>query len=98
MLAPASPVNDHATVGSSSGPAGGVLDTDGIQIAPAPPHDVLWDQYDPGSGFGAPSQNFEAPFDENDSEGADDFAVPAGEHWNIRRVDVHGVFGAIEAP
>ena len=44
---------------------------------------ILYDQTNNASGDGAPDQNFEPAFDAYDSEGADDFVVPAGRIWTV---------------
>ena len=38
------------------------------------------------------SQDFEPTFDAFDSFVADDFVVPAGQTWNVHRIDAHGVY------
>ena len=43
---------------------------------------VLYDRVGNASGNGAPAQNFSSSYDTYDSEGADDFVVPAG-GWTI---------------
>ncbi|MGA7296318.1 MAG: hypothetical protein WBW92_02245 [Rhodanobacteraceae bacterium] len=48
---------------------------------------VLYDQTDNASGNGAPAQNFETAYDAYDSEGADDFVVPAG-GWTLTEADL----------
>ncbi|SFM96446.1 hypothetical protein [Dokdonella immobilis] len=48
---------------------------------------VLYDQTDSASGNGAPAQNFEASYDAYDSEGADDFVVPAS-GWTVTQVNL----------
>ncbi len=45
---------------------------------------VLYTQLDNASGNGAPIQNFEAALDAYDTEGADDFMVPAG-GWTVEQ-------------
>src|SRR6476659_8244169 len=51
---------------------------------------VLYDQTaDPGS-FIIISQNFEASLDQYDSQGADDFTVPAGKIWSVTGINVLG--------
>lgn len=54
---------------------------------------VLYDQIDAGSGTGAPMQNFEAAHDGYDSEGADDFIVPA-QGWTLTGVNLVTQIGA----
>jgi len=53
---------------------------------------MLHDQNDNDSGNGYSSQNFEASRDNLDTQGADDFRVPAGVVWKVREVDVTGVY------
>jgi hypothetical protein len=53
---------------------------------------VLYDQYDNPAAFDVTSQDFEVGFDTFDSQGADDFAVPAGQTWSIEGVDVDGTY------
>lgn len=55
--------------------------------APAGGSVILYDQTDSAAGNGAPAQNFEAAYDAYDSEGADDFVVPAG-GWTIDQVNL----------
>jgi hypothetical protein len=55
---------------------------------------VLHDQYDNMGTSSFPSQDFEQAIDNYDAQGADDFAVPAGETWNITEVDVYGDYSA----
>ena len=55
---------------------------------------VLYDQYDNMGTSSIPSQDFETALDNYDSQGADDFVVPAGETWNITEVDVYGDYSA----
>jgi len=43
-------------------------------------------------GVGIVSQNFESSFDVYDSQGADDFKVPAGVKWHIKKVIIYGVY------
>ena len=52
---------------------------------------VLYSQNSNDSGVGIVSQNFTDPgFDIYDSNGADDFVVPAGHKWAIQAVVVTG--------
>jgi hypothetical protein len=53
---------------------------------------LLYDQTDNAAGNGAPVQNFEASFDGYDSEGADDFVVPAG-GWTISAINIVSTVG-----
>ena len=53
---------------------------------------TLYDQTGNDLGTGVVSQNFEASFDAYDSQGADDFTVPAGPNWIVKEVDVVGVY------
>ena len=53
---------------------------------------VLYDQYDNPAAFDVTSQDFEPAFDAFDSQGADDFVVPAGQTWSIEGVDVDGTY------
>ena len=73
-----------ATFDSAAG-VGGVAPA-GVEGGPA----ILYAQTDNASGNGAPDQNFEAAFDAYDSEGADDFVVPAGVFWSIEEVRTVG--------
>ena len=52
---------------------------------------LLYDQTDGAAGNGAPDQDFELAYDAYDSEGADDFVVPAGDvAWDIEEVATVG--------
>lgn len=53
---------------------------------------LLYDQSDNDSGQGIVAQNFESVFDAYDSEGADDFTVPAGKIWKITEIYVDGTY------
>jgi hypothetical protein len=60
--------------------------------APSSPAAVLYDQYN-NAGISTDditSQNFQAAFDQFDSETADDFVVPARQLWTVTTVDVQG--------
>lgn len=59
---------------------------------PRAPQAVLYDQTSNPATNGAPDQDFEASFDAYDSEGADDFVVPAG-GWVIQSIDTVGTTG-----
>ena len=59
---------------------------------PDTPATVLYDQYDNPSVSAVTSQDFEAAYDQYDSQGADDFVVPAGQTWLVDEVDVDGVY------
>ncbi len=48
---------------------------------------VLYDQTDSAGTNGFPAQNFETAYDAYDSEGADDFVVPAG-GWTVDTVNL----------
>jgi hypothetical protein len=67
----------------------------GVNNFPAPdaPGVVLYTQLDSASGNGAPDQDFEASFDAYDSEGADDFVVPAGLVWQVTTINTVGTTG-----
>ena len=54
--------------------------------------DLLYGQTDNDNGNGIVTQNFESEFDVYDSEGADDFKVPAGKIWKITEVYVDGTY------
>ena len=54
--------------------------------------DILYDQYNNPGTNGTSSQNFEASFNQYDTELADDFVVPAGPDWSVDGVDVDGVY------
>ena len=61
--------------------------------APLSPTDVvLYTQIDNDSGVGVVSQDFEAMYDNFDSEGADDFVVPDGVNWAVTSVTANGVY------
>jgi hypothetical protein len=62
------------------------------------PDKVLYDQNDHDSVIGISSQNFEGEFDAYDASSADDFKIPAGETWKIKRVLVTGVYYNGEGP
>ena len=53
---------------------------------------VLYDQYNNPANFDVTSQDFEAALNTFDSQGADDFVVPAGQTWSIEGVDVDGEY------
>ncbi len=53
---------------------------------------ILYDQTDSASGNGAPDQDFEAANDMYDSEGADDFGVPAS-GWSVHQINTLGISG-----
>jgi uncharacterized repeat protein (TIGR01451 family) len=68
------------------GVAGGALQS------PRAPQAVLYDQTSNPATNGAPDQDFEALYDAYDSEGADDFVVPAS-GWVIQSIDTIGTTG-----
>lgn len=51
---------------------------------------ALWNQLDGPSGDGIPDQDFEAEFDEFDSEAADDFVVDWPDGWGVEAVRTVG--------
>ena len=53
---------------------------------------VLYSQTNKADDDGVYSQDAEAAFDSFDSQGADDFVVPAGASWAISRVTAKGFF------
>jgi hypothetical protein len=53
---------------------------------------VLYDQNDNSQGYADISQNFESSFDGYDSQGSDDFTVPANKSWKMKEVDVTGLY------
>jgi hypothetical protein len=53
---------------------------------------TLYDQTGNDAGVATVSQNFESSFDQYDSQGADDFVVPAGVNWRVHEVDAVGVY------
>jgi hypothetical protein len=56
---------------------------------------VLWFQDDLSTGVGIVSQDFDAPQDAYDSQGADDFSIPKGTTWRIQVINVSGThFGS----
>jgi Ca2+-binding RTX toxin-like protein len=59
---------------------------------------VLYDQRDNDSLNAVSSQNFEAAFDNFDSQSADDFSVPAGEAWTVDGVEAVGQYFGGPAP
>lgn len=59
-------------------------------VAAAEP--VLYSQTNKADDDGVYSQDAEAAFDSFDSQGADDFVVPAGASWAISRVTAKGFF------
>src|SRR5689334_14251037 len=61
-----------------------VLPQNGLQI--------LYDQRDNDNGVGIVSQNFESSLDSFDARGADDFAIPKGVEWHIKRVVADGAY------
>jgi hypothetical protein len=63
-----------------------------VHAAPQGIGAVLYDQYDNDTGVGISSQNFEATYDAYDDSGADDFKVPAGEVWKVKKVNVAGAY------
>src|SRR5439155_24828468 len=76
---PASPPASPTTSSSSTGPRASTAA-------------VLYDQYNNTASLDVTSQNFEAAYDAYDDEAADDFVVPAGQSWQISRVDVDGEY------
>lgn len=68
----------------------------GIANFPAPEGGaiVLYDQTGNGSGNGAPDQDFEAGYDQYDSEAADDFDVDFPMGWTIEQINTVGTTGA----
>lgn len=78
----------HAATFSNAAGVGGVAPP-GAEGGPA----MLYDQTSDASGNGAPDQNFEASFDAYDSEGADDFVVPAMTNWSVEEVRTVGTTG-----
>jgi hypothetical protein len=58
--------------------------------------DVLWNQFDNDATGDIDSYTLPPPYDGANQEVADDFLVsaPAGSHWSISEVDVHGAVGA----
>lgn len=68
-------------------------------VAAVPGAVTLYDQNDSDSGGQVVSENFvDGGFEDYDSYGADDFAVPAGHKWKIHEVDVTGVYGQQSEP
>lgn len=59
---------------------------------------VLWSQNDHDTYVGVVSQNFEPEFDAYDCRAADDFVVPQGEIWVVKRVHVTGTYFASFGP
>src|SRR5262249_47463058 len=55
-------------------------------------HRLLYDQNDVAQGIAVVSQNFEHIYDTFDAQAADDFAVPSGERWTVKEVDVTGQY------
>lgn len=62
-------------------------------VVPNSPTGVLYSQTDNASGDGAPAQDFEAQYNIYDSEGADDFVVPANTQWTVDGVVIVGTSG-----
>jgi len=60
----------------------------------AAPQAVLYDQTDSGAGGWIGSTNFlnNVAYDSLDSQGADDFQVPADKFWQVSTVTVHGLY------
>ncbi len=54
---------------------------------------VLYDQTDMASGNGAPDQDFEAGYDQYDSEASDDFDVTFPTGWTIEQINTIGTTG-----
>src|SRR5262245_60984616 len=52
----------------------------------------LYNQNDDDNGVGIVSQNFETSLDAYDAQAADDFVVPDGHSWQVKEVDVTGVY------
>lgn len=82
---------------SSAGIAAPVASNPGSAVQPNFPAPngvsvVLYDQTDNAAGNGFPVQNFESGYDAYDSEGADDFVVPAG-GWTIDTVNIVSTVG-----
>jgi len=66
-----------------------------VHAAPASTPDALSTLADNSTGdvgVGIVSQNFESSFDVYDSQGADDFKVPAGVKWHVKKVVIYGVY------
>ncbi|MCK9539833.1 kelch repeat-containing protein [Dokdonella sp.] len=59
---------------------------------PSAPLNVLYDQMDNAGANSSSSQEFELTNEAYNSQGADDFVVPAGESWSIESVDVLGAY------
>lgn len=59
---------------------------------PATPLVVLWDQNNNQGVSSIVSQNFETALDAYDSQGADNFSIPANTDWGIQQVVVSGVY------
>ena len=62
------------------------------------PAGVLFNQNDRDDGVSISSQNFGAEFDSYDDQAADDFKVPAGVTWTVKKVTVTGVYYSGEGP
>ncbi len=60
--------------------------------APAAPNVVLYDQLNNAGTFSTNSQQFEAANAAFNNQAADDFAVPAGQNWQVTQVDAQGVY------
>lgn len=81
-----------STAGASRG-AGTVSHNRPAKVAALAPNAILWNQTGNDSGVGIISQNFtDAGFDVYDSQGADDFVVPAGKRWKISGIRFIGVY------
>lgn len=53
---------------------------------------ILYDQFGNVSGSATSSQQYGAPDQAYDDQAADDFVVPAGQIWNVSRVNVLGTY------
>jgi hypothetical protein len=70
----------------------GVAHRGTVHAAPGHVGAVLYDQNDNDTGVGVNSQNFETQYDIYDNAGADDFKVPGGHVWKVKKVNVTGVY------
>ena len=83
-----------ASAAGASGGVGAAGRGRAAKVAPfAPNLTILYSQLANDSGVGIVSQKFpDAGFDVYDSQGADDFVVPAGHVWTIQGIRFKGVY------
>ena len=86
----AAPARSAGSLGLSLKASGSVTKRADVGISAADP--VLYAQLNKADDDGIFSQDNEAAFDAFDSQGADDFIVPAGAKWSVSRLTAKGFF------